>query len=83
MSGEIWYPVGPHDVFPETFGPFLLGNPQVRDAFMTHHADLLDAAFWQRHKDLIAAGQMPDVFPYELHKRFRLKHSPPEGVTSP
>jgi isocitrate dehydrogenase kinase/phosphatase len=81
MSGEIWYAVGPHDVFPETFEPFLLGNPQVRDAFMAHHADLLDAAFWQRHKDLIASGQMPDVFPYELHKRFRLLHSPKEGVT--
>jgi hypothetical protein len=26
MSGEIWYTVGPKDVFPETFGPFLLGN---------------------------------------------------------
>jgi isocitrate dehydrogenase kinase/phosphatase len=28
MSGEIWYSVGPKDVFPETFGPFLLGNPR-------------------------------------------------------
>ena len=83
MSGEVWYPVGPHDVFPETFAPFLLGNPQVREAFMAHHADLLDVGFWQHHKDLIAAGQMPDVFPYEPHKRFRLPHSPKEGVTSP
>ncbi len=70
MSGEIWYAVGPHDVFPETFEPFLLGNPQVREAFMAHHADLLDAAFWQRHKDHILQGQVQDVFPYEPHKRF-------------
>jgi isocitrate dehydrogenase kinase/phosphatase len=28
MSGEVWYSVGPRDVFPETFGPFLLGNPR-------------------------------------------------------
>jgi isocitrate dehydrogenase kinase/phosphatase len=34
MSGEIWYSVGPKDVFPETFGPFLLGNPGVREVFM-------------------------------------------------
>ena len=34
MSGEIWYKVGPRDVFPETFGPFLLGNPTVRTMFM-------------------------------------------------
>ncbi len=26
MSGEVWYSVGPKDVFPETFEPFLLGN---------------------------------------------------------
>jgi isocitrate dehydrogenase kinase/phosphatase len=70
MSGEVWYSVGPHDVFPETFGPFLLGNAQVREVFMAHHADLLDAAFWQGHKDRIAAGHVHDVFPYESSKRF-------------
>jgi isocitrate dehydrogenase kinase/phosphatase len=70
MSGEVWYSVGPKDVFPETFGPFLLGNPQVREVFMKHHADLLDAAFWQSHKDRILAGYVYDVFPYDAHKRF-------------
>ena len=71
MSGEVWYRVGPKDVFPETFGPFLLGNPGVRNVFMKHHADLLDAAFWQGHKERILAGYVHDVFPYEAHKRFR------------
>jgi len=70
MSGEVWYSVGRHDVFPETFGPFLLGNPAVREVFMQHHADLLDAAFWQAHKDRIAAGHVHDVFPYDEAKRF-------------
>ncbi|MBZ8139038.1 bifunctional isocitrate dehydrogenase kinase/phosphatase [Rubrivivax gelatinosus] len=70
MSGEIWYSVGPKDVFPETFGPFLLGNPAVREVFMAHHADLLEAAFWQTHKQRIAAGHVHDVFPYEPSKRF-------------
>jgi isocitrate dehydrogenase kinase/phosphatase len=70
MSGEIWYPVGPKDVFPETFGPFLLGNPAVREVFMKHHADLLDVAFWQGHQQRIAAGHVHDVFPYEPEKRF-------------
>ena len=70
MSGEIWYSVGPKDVFPETFGPFLLGNVGVREVFMKHHADLLDAAFWQTHKDRIKAGHVHDVFPYEPAKRF-------------
>ncbi len=71
MSGDVWYSVGPHDVFPETFGPFLLGNPAVRDVFMRHHADLLDPAFWQGHKERIAAGHVHDVFPYDPSRRFQ------------
>ncbi|MDM0054451.1 bifunctional isocitrate dehydrogenase kinase/phosphatase [Variovorax fucosicus] len=70
MSGEVWYTVGPKDVFPETFGPFLLGNDHVREAFMAHHADLLEATFWQSHKERIQAGQMLDVFPYDEAQRF-------------
>jgi isocitrate dehydrogenase kinase/phosphatase len=70
LSGEVWYPVGPRDVFPETFGPFLLGNPAVREVFMKHHADLLDPAFWQGHKERILAGHVHDVFPYDQEKRF-------------
>ncbi len=70
MSGEIWYHVGPRDVFPETFGPFLLGNPAVREVFMKHHADLLDASFWQGHKEKISQGHVHDVFPYDADKRF-------------
>ena len=77
MSGEVWYSVGPKDVFPETFGPFLLGNYAVRAVFMKHHGDLLDAAFWQGHKDRIKAGHVHDVFPYEQDKRFSHHRSPP------
>ena len=77
MSGEIWYSVGPKDVFPETFGPFLLGNPAVRSVFMAHHADLLDVKFWQGHKERIAAGHVFDVFPYEQEKRFHVSHQAP------
>jgi isocitrate dehydrogenase kinase/phosphatase len=73
MSGEIWYRVGPKDVFPETFGPFLLGNPQVRGIFMKHHGDLLDAAFWQGHKERIGAGHVHDVFPYDPDRRFSVR----------
>ena len=70
MSGEVWYSVGPKDVFPETFAPFLLGNDSVREVFMRHHADLLQADFWQSHKERIQAGHVHDVFPYEREKRF-------------
>ncbi|WP_302172427.1 bifunctional isocitrate dehydrogenase kinase/phosphatase [uncultured Hydrogenophaga sp.] len=71
MSGEVWYSVAKNDVFPETFGPFLLGNPAVREVFMQHHGDLLDAAFWQSHKERIQAGHVHDVFPYERDRRLR------------
>jgi isocitrate dehydrogenase kinase/phosphatase len=70
MSGEIWYTVQPRDVFPETFEPFLLGNPAVRAVFMAEHADLLDAAYWQQHKQRILAGYVHDVFPYDPSRRF-------------
>ena len=80
MSGEVWYNVGPHDVFPETFGPFLLGNPVVRAIFMHHHGELLDVAFWQSHKDRIQAGFVHDVFPYDKDKRFQPPHGRPESL---
>jgi isocitrate dehydrogenase kinase/phosphatase len=86
LSGEVWWQVGPRDVFPETFAPFLLGHPGVREVFMQHHAELLDPAFWQAHQARIRAGYVHDVFPYEAHKRFvhRLNSIPPsrdqEGV---
>jgi isocitrate dehydrogenase kinase/phosphatase len=30
---------------------------------MKHHADLLDAGFWQKHKERILAGHVHDVVP--------------------
>ncbi|HEY9095699.1 MAG TPA: bifunctional isocitrate dehydrogenase kinase/phosphatase [Hydrogenophaga sp.] len=77
MSDEVWYRVAKGDVFPQTFAPFLLGNPRVRAEFMKHHADLLEPEFWQQHKDRIAAGYVHDVFPYERERRFH------QGTNSP
>jgi len=84
MSGEIWYNVGPHDVFPETFGPFLLGDPRVRAIFMKHHADLLEADFWQQHKERIKAGYVHDVFPYDRARRFvhKIQDQPAKAAAS-
>ncbi|WP_415840373.1 isocitrate dehydrogenase kinase/phosphatase-domain containing protein, partial [Roseateles saccharophilus] len=70
MSGEVWWSVAPRDVFPETFGPFLLGNPKVREVFLRHHAELLDAEFWNARKRRILAGHVHDVFPYDVARRF-------------
>lgn len=73
MASEPWYPVAKHDVFPEQFGTFLLGNPEVRRFFMKHHADLLTPEYWQRAKERILAGHVEDVFPYPEQLRFSYK----------
>lgn len=70
MASEPWYTVGPTDVFPEEFGTFLLGDPRIRSLFMKHHAELLDAAFWQKKQAGIRAGLLEDVFPYPESMRF-------------
>ena len=77
MSAEPWYPVGRHDVFPEQFGTFLLGNPTIRKYFIKHHADLLTQEYWQSRKQRILDGQIEDVFPYPQHIRFCNQSNPP------
>jgi isocitrate dehydrogenase kinase/phosphatase len=42
----------------------------VRQAFLKHHADLLNPDYWNLHKQRILAGAMLDVFPYEPQRRF-------------
>ncbi|MFN5882178.1 MAG: bifunctional isocitrate dehydrogenase kinase/phosphatase [Burkholderiales bacterium] len=76
MASEPWYAVGPNDVFPEEFGTFLLGDLRVREAFMRHHADLLDATFWQERQARIRQGALEDVFPYPESLRFRNRYHP-------
>jgi isocitrate dehydrogenase kinase/phosphatase len=84
MSGEIWYTVAKNDVFPETFGPFLLGNDRVRKVFMQHHADLLDPVFWQEHQARIRRGEVIDVFPYAPERRFdRMANNNPDAPSAP
>ena len=78
LSAEPWYPVGKHDVFPEQFGRFLLGNKKIRHHFMQQHADLLTRAWWQAHKDRILAGEVEDIFPYPQQIRFH-----PHPITHP
>ncbi len=70
MSGEPWYSVARTDVFPEEFGTFLLGNPETRRVFMKHHADLLEPEFWQKTRQKILDGFVPDFFPYPEEVRF-------------
>ena len=70
MSGEPWYRVEKGDVFPENWEPFLLGDPRIRTALLKYHADLFTPDFWQARKERIKRGQLEDVFPYPLERRF-------------
>ncbi|RQR67420.1 MULTISPECIES: bifunctional isocitrate dehydrogenase kinase/phosphatase [unclassified Burkholderia] len=74
LSGEPWYTVGPHDIFPETYGPFLLGDPRVRTVFMKHHADFFEPALWQASKDKLLQGELPDFYPYDVSLRFSVRY---------
>jgi isocitrate dehydrogenase kinase/phosphatase len=70
MAAEAWFHVGKHDVFPEQFGPFLLGDRRIREAFLKYHADLLRPEYWQQVKGRLLGGEMVDVFPYPREIRF-------------
>jgi isocitrate dehydrogenase kinase/phosphatase len=73
MSNEVWYSVGKHDMFPEKWGTFLLGDDRIGAAFVKHHADLLTPDFWNARKRKIQAGQLESVFPYPQNLRFNAR----------
>jgi isocitrate dehydrogenase kinase/phosphatase len=75
LSAEAWYPVAVNDVFPEEFGPFLLGGGKVGARFLEHHTDLLSPEFWNATKARIGAGQIEDVFPYADAARFARRYA--------
>ena len=82
LSGEVWHPVGPHDVFPEEFATFLLTDPGVRDAFLAFHADLLDARWWQAMQQANRDGRQIEVLSYPESIRFRRKSARPRYAVS-
>ncbi len=75
LAEEVWYRVGPHDVFPEEFGTFLLGDARVRQAFVRHHADLLGPDFWRDCQRRVAEGEIVDFFPYREAIRFSRRYA--------
>ena len=70
MSGDIWYPVGNNDVFPEEFETFLLTDPKTRECFRAFHADLLDPRWWQAMQNEIRSGHLVEVLSYSDAVRF-------------
>ena len=69
MSGEPWYSIGPHDVFPEEFPPFLFADMGQRRLFSRLHGELYDADYWKGLQASIREGKVIDVFPYRRKAR--------------
>jgi isocitrate dehydrogenase kinase/phosphatase len=69
MAAEPWFYVGEHDIFPEEWAAFLVPPGELRDVFLTSHADLLGIDFWCEMQERQRAGEIPDVFPYRPERR--------------
>jgi isocitrate dehydrogenase kinase/phosphatase len=82
MSSEVWYPVGPSDVFPEEFATFLLTDDAVRADFLKRHADLLEATWWQATQAMLARGELPEVLSYPEMLRFAHSGTAPRSAPS-
>ncbi|MEO8490306.1 bifunctional isocitrate dehydrogenase kinase/phosphatase [Pseudomonas sp.] len=64
MASEPWYSIGPLDVFPEEFPPFLFADAAQRRLFDELHGELYNADYWKSLQTAIRAGKVIDVFPY-------------------
>ncbi|MGV8920115.1 MAG: bifunctional isocitrate dehydrogenase kinase/phosphatase [Pseudomonas sp.] len=69
MASEPWYSIGPWDVFPEEFPPFLFADMGQRRLFSKLHGELYDADYWKSLQAAIRAGKVIDVFPYRRKGR--------------
>lgn len=76
MSNDVWYPVGPLDVFPEEFATFLLTDPRVRQSFLAFHRELLDAQWWQDAQAVLKRGDLAEVLSYGAPVRFVAPRAP-------
>jgi len=69
MASEPWYSIGPLDVFPEEFPPFLFADAGQRKLFNELYGELYNADYWKSLQDAIRAGKVIDVFPYRRKDR--------------
>jgi isocitrate dehydrogenase kinase/phosphatase len=68
-DGEPSFYVGPHDIFPEEFLPFLGLQGRMREFFLNAHGDLLTARWWREVQEQLRAGEIVDIFPYREDQR--------------
>ncbi len=62
LSADPWYYVGPRDVFPAQWLPFLGMSDTLKEVFLQHHAEVLTAQWW-RERQSAAAKISPPAAP--------------------
>ncbi len=70
MSDQPWFPVEPHDVFPEEFKTYLRSPRVVGEVMESRHPELCTVEFWKSMQEQHRRGEMPDFFPYPEELRF-------------
>jgi isocitrate dehydrogenase kinase/phosphatase len=75
MPGDPSFYVGPRDIFPEEFLPFLGLQGRVRRFFLDAHGDLLTARWWRQVQERVRAGEIVDIFPYREDQRLHYARS--------
>jgi isocitrate dehydrogenase kinase/phosphatase len=56
-AAEPWFYVGPRDVFPEQWLPFLSLPPALREVFLSRHAELLSARWWRERQAAVLSRE--------------------------
>lgn len=64
FNAEVWYEVGPNDIFPEQFVSFLGLSGELLAHLKSQHGDILTAEYWQQVKERLEAGEVLDFAPY-------------------
>jgi isocitrate dehydrogenase kinase/phosphatase len=68
MRAEAWFHVNDNDVFPETFMQFLGFDPQLREAFLKVHGEIMTADWWRGIQQRLKEGEVLEVLPYHRHR---------------
>ncbi|MGZ8708014.1 MAG: isocitrate dehydrogenase kinase/phosphatase-domain containing protein [Gaiellaceae bacterium] len=53
---------------------------RLREAFLRHHAELLEPEFWHECQRRVEAGEIVDFFPYPESLRFCNRPAPANGA---
>ena len=68
MRAEAWFHVNDNDVFPETFMQFLGFDPQLKEAFLKVHGEIMTADWWRGIQQRLTEGEVLEVLPYHRHR---------------